>query len=256
MGVCPYNEQLEILKDVNFNIDYAFVASIIEDVYEDDSARQRYLCAAAIVTYKLVVTGSICFESKKNVNHENRIYVRAGSNLWSNGGSVHEVQQILYYSNYSLSATIAAVKLTQEFPKILSITPIQISSATSLRRSFDIIEMHDWRTNDSMLLPLKFRKKYVTLEKQQLTVIQDSHCKLYTKNAELFCATPVAERTCSNYSYLSFPVTKANILLGINFGKICDTVNNVTVYLIFDTTLVLSWLQNITLSYYLLYYLN
>lgn len=224
-------------------IDHTFVASILEDVYVDDLNEQRYLCAAVIITFKWILSGSSCIKEEHTVSSGiYRIFVRAGSNYWIRGGSEHEIKRIVT-ADSTTPYTVTAIELQIEFPRLPSIRPVMLS-ATSLFADYGIAEMYGWRSND--LLPLKYRKKYVKMMSESVITYRDICENVTNRLSNLFCATEVKPRNDMCMYLTGFPLIRKDILVGIDVGGVCDQNRNITIHLIYEISYSINWLQGLT----------
>lgn len=215
--------------------DYPFLASVIQNVYDDNYEEQRYLGAAAVMNPKWVLSSAqFVKDASKNFKRSEGLYVRAGSKYWSKEGLVHDIDQMIPVTGEEGEKTfLVLISLKQLFPEFDTIHIIKLGRKSVMaERSSSLLTMHGWKTNDN--LPLHKRLKFQPAESKEIKILRNSECDDVNEGLlNVFCGVEVVpSETCTND--LGFPLLKENVLVGLQIHEHCDPENNTAVHVFQD----------------------
>lgn len=212
--------------------DYPFLASIIQNVYDDNNEEQRYLGAALILSQTwLISSAEVVKNVRKKFKHSDGIYVRAGSNYWSKEGTVHEIDKINHDIDEGGKETfLVFISVKEPFPKINTI--IKLSRKSALEQRSGVFIMHGWKTSDD--LPLEKRLKFKPSEKNQIRILSDNECDEVTGGLlNVFCGVEIVPSDmCTND--LGFPLVQDNFFMAVQVHEYCDTNKNKAIHIFRD----------------------
>lgn len=212
--------------------DYLFLASVIQNVYDDDNEEQRYLGAGLILSKMWVLSSAeVIKDIGKNFKSPDGIYVRTGSNYWSKGGTVHEIDKITQDIDEAGKETfLVHIYVKEKFPKINTITKLSRTGALEQRSS--IFTMFGWKVNDD--LPLRKRFKFKPSEKKEIRILSDSECDDVTGGLlNVFCGVEVIpSEMCTND--LGFPLLQDESVMAVQVHEYCDKEKNRAVHVFRD----------------------
>lgn len=220
---------------------YPFLAAIFEETYDEDIEQQRYLGSGAILNHKWIMTSSkILRVNNGHFKQADGVFIRVGSDYWSEGGSVHEIKEIVYLGNKD-TAPVSVISVTRSFPVSDLVQPVKLSRKRFIS-SHNSMGYYGWQSNDG--LPLRMRKKRIASSQTGVDIVDNRECGEFNQTSDIFCCREKLIPMFCTHNRGS-PLLDGEYLFGIHVAKSCDPKYNSTLYVFENVVSYYSWLSAI-----------
>lgn len=160
-----------------------------------------HICDGSIIGPDLVLTNSLCFTAKQ---------VRAGTNVWSCGGTIHTVEEVLTVSNVLPVDDVILLRVSPSFSFGNTTWPIKLSS-------------DELAVNSTVTVTWFQRSENHKLTGKFMTILEKRYCHVDTYNDDsnsLICggqSEHIDNEVCP--VLLGSPVSSNNILFAIGMHR-------------------------------------
>lgn len=233
------SEDVVCLEAVTASTRVPFLVSIIETLYAppDYTNGMRYLCSAAIISRKWVLTSGECLRNK--TTYEN-VVVRVGSMYWSKEGVLHDIQRVVYPPSHDKSGghfSLMLVEVKVAFLPLPAVDSVTLPTRSLFQNRGDG-DIYTWNGDDD--LPLRVRRKHEPAQNKTLEIFKEDDCNMYRNRKSVFCGEALnPEMECSYMK--GAPLVKDNFLIGVHVSEVCENAR--TIHYFLDVSYYYKWLR-------------